>query len=372
MFTPQESAWMQEALLLAEKGLYTTHPNPRVGCLIVKNGRGIGRGWHTRVGEPHAEVLAMQEAGEEARGGTGYVTLEPCAHFGHTPPCDEALISAGLSRVVASTLDPYWQVSGRGVKHLKQAGIQVDVGLLQEKARTLNKGYFKRHTQKVPWVTCKMAMSLDGRTALATGESKWLTGSEVKQAVMHLRAQSSAIITGVGTVLQDDPFLTVRGKETECQPLRVVVDSHLRSSEVAHIFSQPPTTLIATTSRDLKKTEAFQGRGVKVVRLPANSKGQVSCRSLLEYLATTQAVNEVLLEAGPTLAGSFLSERLIDEIVIFMAPKLLGNSAQGLFQLPFIQKLEEALPLQILHIKPVGYDWQIHVKPCYKNEVPPP
>lgn len=346
---------MQQALALAQKGLFTTHPNPRVGCVIIKNGELAGEGWHEAAGKAHAEILALEQAGPLAKGATLYVTLEPCAHFGRTPPCDEALIQAGIAKVVISTLDPNPLVNGKGMAHLRQANIEVAVGLLEKEAKLLNKGFFKRIIQGLPYVTCKMAMSLDGKTALANGQSQWITGPEVKQAVMQLRAQSSAIITGIGTVLQDDPQLNVRGIETPRQPLRVIVDSHLRISQNAKILQSSPTLIVTTTSAPQKIP------GAEIVVLPKDAKGQVDCLALLQYLATEHHINEVLLEAGPTLSGAFLKQKLIDEIIIFMAPKLLGHSALSLFELPANQSLQDCMQLDIASITPIGQDWKIHV-----------
>lgn len=364
--------YMAQALRLAERGIYTTMPNPRVGCVLVKEGRVIGEGWHIRAGEGHAEVNALGSVGgvDAARGATAYVTLEPCNHLGETGACSEALIAAGVARVVFAMEDPNPLVSGRGVDKLREAGIQVDFPLLEDDARVLNRGFIKRMERNLPFVRCKLAMSVDGRTAMESGESKWVTGRLARQDVQRLRASSCAIVTGINTVLFDNASLTVRAHElgidnaeaaAQQQPLRVVLDSALRMQRNADILIQlTPILLIHNGSPENSNKLNGWPAHVELLEMPG-SDGRINLNALLIELAKRQC-NEVLVEAGATLAASFLRRGLLDEIVIYMAPKLLGSNARPLFDLP-LNTMASALPLKIRDIRAVGADWRITVTP---------
>ncbi|MEL7561259.1 bifunctional diaminohydroxyphosphoribosylaminopyrimidine deaminase/5-amino-6-(5-phosphoribosylamino)uracil reductase RibD [Stutzerimonas chloritidismutans] len=360
--------WMARALQLARKGLYSTHPNPRVGCVIVKDGELVGEGWHVRAGEPHAEVHALRQAGERAAGATAYVTLEPCSHHGRTPPCAEALAKAGVGRVVAAMQDPNPQVAGRGLELLRSSGIEVASGVLESEARALNPGFIKRMETGLPYLRAKLAMSLDGRTAMASGESQWITGPDARAEVQHLRAQSSVVLTGADTVLMDNARLTVRAAELrlddelsalalQWQPLRVLVDGRLRVPLDAPFFSAGPA-LVVSNSED--QAARYQSAGHELLALPGEA-GRVDLRRLLHELAKRD-VNEVLLEAGPRLAGAFAALGLIDEYQLFVAAKFLGSSARPLLDLP-LDRMSEARELQIKDIRAVGDDWKITATP---------
>lgn len=361
--------FMARALRLARKGLYSTHPNPRVGCVIVRDGEIVGEGWHARAGEPHAEVHALRQAGDKARGATAYVTLEPCSHHGRTPPCADALVAAGVSRVVAAMQDPNPQVAGNGLLRLAQAGIEVASGVLESEARALNAGFIKRMEQGLPFVRVKLAMSLDGRTAMASGESQWITGPAARAEVQRLRAQASVVLSGADTVLADDARLTVRADElglgaemTELAqrrpPLRVLVDGRLRVP-LSKTFFQVGPALVATCAAASAR-DRYQEDGHELLAVPG-SNGHVDLRKLLLELAG-RGVNEVLVEAGPRLAGAFARAGLVDEYRIFVAPKLLGSSARPLLELP-LNRMAEAPELQIVDIRAVGDDWQITAVP---------
>jgi diaminohydroxyphosphoribosylaminopyrimidine deaminase/5-amino-6-(5-phosphoribosylamino)uracil reductase len=355
--------YMARALQLAERGLYTTDPNPRVGCVLVRDGVIVGEGWHERAGESHAEVLALRVAGEQARGATAYVTLEPCSHHGRTPPCADALIAAGVKEVVAAMQDPNPQVAGGGLARLQSAGIQTRSGVLSTQAEALNPGFISRMRRGRPYVRCKLAMSLDGRTAMASGESKWITGAEARADVQQLRARSSAIMTGIGTVLADDPSLNVRMDDVEVarQPLRVVLDHELRMPITARMLRLAGKTLIFAVSEAEAPREALLAAGAEIVLLEARD-GRLLIKDVLEVLAVRE-INEVLVEAGATLSGALLAAGLIDELVIYMAPQILGDAARGLFHLPGLVRMEQKLGLVIQDIRQVGQDWRITAVP---------
>lgn len=368
----EDHRYMSQALRLAAKGVYSTDPNPRVGCVIVKQGRIIGEGWHQKAGGPHAEINALRKAGSDAKGSTAYVTLEPCSHHGKTPPCADALIKAGVTRVVAGMQDPNPLVSGEGLRKLAAAGLQVQSGVMQPQAEALNPGFIKRMRHNRPYVRCKLAMSVDGRTALANGESRWITGPEARRDVHRLRARSSAILTGINTVLADDPSLNARlentatsGEDTNCeilQPLRVVVDSGLRMPIRAKMLSLEGTTMIATVNNDVSKISQLQHSGAQVDVLPSRD-GRVDLDSLMEHLAGRQ-INELMVEAGSVLNGALLQQNLVDEFIIYMAPCLLGDNAKGLFSLPGLRSMDDRMELVIKDIRAVGNDWRIsaHVR----------
>lgn len=359
-FSAADHAYMARALQLAERGLYTTTPNPRVGCVIVKDGVVVGEGWHEIAGGPHAEVHALAQAGEQARGATAYVTLEPCSHHGRTPPCADALLAAGVGRVIAAMEDPNPLVAGSGLRRLHEAGIAVASGLLQTQAEAINPGFIRRMRDGRPYVRCKLAMSLDGRTAMASGESKWITGSEAREDVQRLRARSCAIVTGIGTVLADDPNLTVRfplpgGHQR--QPLRVVLDPRLSMPEDARLLKQPGGVLVVTACDETAARQRLEQAGAAVVHLP-HGLDRVDLEGTLRLLAERQ-VNEVLLETGATLSGAMLQAGLVDEMVIYMAPLLMGDAARGLFRLPGMERMEQRIELNITDLRAVGKDWRI-------------
>ena len=346
---------MAQALRLAELWLNSTSPNPRVGCVIVREGQVIGEGWHQRAGTPHAEVHALNQAGAAARGATVYVTLEPCSHHGRTPPCADALIAAGVTRVVAAMRDPNPQVAGRGLAQLQVAGMTIECGLMEETARELNMGFVSRMTRNRPWVRSKIAASLDGKTALANGVSQWITGAAARQDVQRLRARSCAILTGVGTVLTDDPQMNVRDIETSRQPLRVVVDSQLRTPLSAKILAGG--VLIVSAIDDAVKIQALRAAGAEVLVLPG-ADGRIDLACLMQVLAERE-INELMVEAGATLNGALLEANLIDELVLYMAPMLLGDAARGLFTLPALNKMDDRKNLILRDVRQVGNDMRV-------------
>lgn len=356
---------MARALILAERGLYTTDPNPRVGCVIVQGGEIVGEGWHERAGEAHAEVRALQAAGEGARGATVYVTLEPCSHHGRTPPCVNALIAAGVARVIFAAEDPNPQVHGRGAQALREAGIPVESGLLAAEAAALNPGFIQRMQAGRPWVRVKLAMSLDGRTALSSGASQWITGEAARGDVQRWRARSSAVLTGAGTVLADDPQLTVRLPAAARQPLRVVLDSDLRTPEHARLLTTGGEVLVLTVPSEDSAHEVrrrgLEARGARVEAVAATA-GRPDLDAVLERLAQRE-VNELLVEAGPTLAGAFLSRRLVDELLLYVAPKLLGQDARPLVELPLLTDLAQAPGFSLVDAQRVGEDLRLLLRP---------
>ncbi|PLL57593.1 riboflavin biosynthesis protein RibD [Klebsiella michiganensis] len=358
---------MARALKLAARGRFTTHPNPNVGCVIVKDGEIVGEGFHYRAGEPHAEVHALRMAGEKAQGATAYVTLEPCSHHGRTPPCCEALIAAGVSRVVAAMQDPNPQVAGRGLYRLQQEGVDVSHGLMMNEAEALNKGFLKRMRTGFPWIQLKMGASLDGRTAMASGESQWITSPQARRDVQRLRAQSHAILTSSATVLADDPALTVRWDELNAdtqalypqenlrQPLRIVIDSQNRVTPQHRIVEQAGETLFARTRED----ERQWPENVRTLLVPEHN-GRLDLVVLMMLLGKQQ-INSIWVEAGSTLAGALLEAGLVDELIVYIAPKLLGSDARGLCVLPGLEKLEQAPHFKFNEIRHVGPDICLHL-----------
>jgi diaminohydroxyphosphoribosylaminopyrimidine deaminase/5-amino-6-(5-phosphoribosylamino)uracil reductase len=356
MFSPADQQHMAEALRLAEKGLYTAAPNPRVGCVIVRDGQAVGAGWHEKTGGPHAEVLALRAAAARARGATAYVTLEPCSHHGRTPPCVNALIEAGIARVVAAMEDPNSKVAGSGFARLRAAGIEVESGLMQDEARSLNCGFVSRMSRGRPWVRMKIAASLDGRTALANGQSQWITGSDARRDGHAWRARACAVLTGIGTVLDDDPQLNVREVETTRQPLKVLVDSQLQLPLSAKLLQSGPV-LVAAAVENKAGIAALRDQGAEVVVLP-NAQGKVELMDLMRELARRE-INEVHVEAGFKLNGSLLGAGLVDEILVYLAPSILGDSACGMFKLPEIADLERKRLLQFAEVRTIGHDIRI-------------
>jgi len=377
LFSVKDHEFMARAIQLAWQGLYTTDPNPRVGCVLVREGKVIGEGYHVRAGEGHAEVNALAQAGD-ARGATAYVTLEPCSHFGKTPPCAKGLIEAGVSRVVAAMVDPNPEVGGRGLQMLRDAGIDAQSGLLEAQARELNPGFLSRMERKRPFVRLKLAMSADGRTAMASGESKWITGEQARADVQQLRARSSAILTGVGSILLDDSALTVRPEQLsdtvraklepangqngqgqmKPQPLRIVLDSKLRTPPHARVSDSNAPTLICHGQGETAPQSSHSG--VRYLGLPSSGEG-LDLTRLLEHLASAENVNELLVETGATLAGAFLKAGLVDELWVYMAPKLMGSHARPLVGLA-LDSMDEAVNLKLKDLRQFGSDvrfiWQ--------------
>jgi diaminohydroxyphosphoribosylaminopyrimidine deaminase/5-amino-6-(5-phosphoribosylamino)uracil reductase len=367
MITDFDRFAMNRALMLAARGLETTHPNPRVGCVIAQGTKIIGEGWHERAGEAHAEVAALaavRDAGLQPAGATAYVTLEPCSHYGRTPPCADALISAGVARVVYAAQDPNPQVSGKGAEALRQAGIAVESGLLEAESVDLNIGFMKRMTYGRPWVRLKLAMSLDGRTALANGASQWITGEAARNDVQHWRARSSAVMTGVGTVLADDPRLDVRlppekPEDEPWQPLRVVLDTRLRTPRDSRMFTAGGPVLILT--EDATRGAALAEIGVSVEAIPA-ARGRLDLVAVIDRMGELE-VNELLVEAGPTLSGELLRQGLIDELLLYIAPKLLGPQGLPLVDLPQLTDLQDALGFTVAGVQKLEDDLRLRLRP---------
>jgi diaminohydroxyphosphoribosylaminopyrimidine deaminase/5-amino-6-(5-phosphoribosylamino)uracil reductase len=360
LLAQQDAVYMARALNLAKKGLYTTHPNPRVGCVLVRDDVIIGEGWHVKAGLGHAEIEALTIV-PDAKGATAYVTLEPCSHHGRTPPCCEALIKAGVTRVVAAMQDPNPQVSGKGLEKLKAAGIDVVCGILEEDALALNRGFVKRMTKNRPFVRSKLAMSLDGRTAMASGESQWITSAEARADVQRLRAESSAILTGINTVLTDDPALTARINMNVVQPVRVVLDSQLKIPITARMASLPGRNLILTCSHDKMKQQILEKSGFEVYRLP-DKNGRLDLHEVMIFLAWQQ-INEVLVEAGSILNGALLAEGLVDEYVIYLAPCILGDQGHGLFNMPGLKQMADKKNLKLRDVRHIGQDLKLTLTP---------
>ena len=363
-FSAEDHQWMARALQLAERGVMTARPNPRVGCVIVRDGACVGEGWHARTGEAHAEVHALRAAGEAARGATAYVNLEPCSHYGRTPPCCDALLEAGVAEVVVAMRDPNPAVAGNGLERLRQGGVRVREGLLEPGALALNAGFARRMLRQRPWVRCKLAASLDGRTAMASGESRWITGAAARADVHRWRGRSCAIVTGSGTVRADDPALTVRdvpGATEIPPPLRVVLDSSLTTPPGARLLAEPGPVLIFTASEDAERRAALEAAGAEVQRI-ASRGGALDLEAVLELLAGRQ-VNEVMVESGPTLAGAFLGGGWVDELIVYQAPHLMGHQARPLLQLPGLETMANRRPLTLLDVRLVGSDIRIMARP---------
>lgn len=358
MFSPADYVFMSYALRLAEKGLYSTAPNPRVGCVITHNEQIVGSGWHERAGQPHAEINALNNAGAAAHGATAYVTLEPCGHYGRTPPCVNALIAAGITKVIIAMEDPNPIVSGRGKALLEQAGIVVQIGLLEAEARALNVGFVTRMIHKKPWVRLKTAASLDGKTALNNGVSQWITSEAARQDGHRWRARSCAIMTGIGTVKFDNPQLTVRYIETSRQPKKIIVDGHFAIPLDAKLLQNEEEVFIFTANADnLEKKAALSKLGARVIVLP-NAEGRVDLEKMIAMLADF-GMNEVLVEAGCGLNGALVEAGLVDEMVIFLAPHLLGDDAQGMFLLPELTDLGQKKALKVNDLRIIGQDIRI-------------
>jgi len=355
VFTPADHAHMAEALALAGRGLYTTTPNPRVGALIVRSGVVVGRGFHERAGGPHAETVALAEAGERAGGATAYVTLEPCSHHGRTPPCADALVAAGISRVVAAMADPN-PLAGHGADRMRAAGVAVDIGLMEAESRELNIGFISRLARGRPWMRLKLAATLDGRTALASGESQWITGADARRDGHRWRASACAILTGIGTVKDDDPQLTVRDVETSRQPLKILVDSKLEVSPGARLF-ESGKVLVAAAREDRERIARLADRGAEVTVLP-NASGKVDLAALAAELARRE-LNEIHVEAGTKLNGSLIAAGVVDELLVYLAPSLVGDTGRGMFNLPAPASLDARPRLTLRDVSRIGDDLRI-------------
>jgi len=363
MLAAADSAHMARALRLAARGRYGARPNPMVGCVIVRDGSVVGEGWHRKAGEPHAEIHALGEAGERARGATAYVSLEPCAHHGRTPPCADALISAGIGRVVAAMEDPFADVAGRGLQRLRDAGIAVDVGLMGAAAEALNAGFVSRVRRGRPLVRLKVAASLDGGTAMQSGESRWITGAAARRDVQRLRAASGAVMTGIGTVLADDPALNVRDDSIDMsatQPLRVVLDSRLRMPPDARMLGLPGRTLVCCTpGRD---GVGLERAGAEVREFGAHGD-VVNVFEVLAGLAERE-INDVLVEAGPRLAGYLVEKGLVDELVIYLAPHIMGSETRGMFATPNWLALADRKAVEVTDLRRIGNDLRLTARLC--------
>jgi len=375
-FSKADKRYMQHAIELARKGLYSAKPNPAVGCVLVKDDQVIGKGWHKQAGLPHAERVALADAGKHALGATAYVTLEPCSHYGRTPPCADGLIEAGVTRVVVAMQDPNPLVSGQGIRKLQQAGIEVQIGLLESEAQSLNPGFIHVMQTKKPFVRVKIASSLDGRTAMANGESKWITGPESREDVHKLRARSGAIVTGIGTVLADDPSLTVRLSESQltqvslendtCHPLRVVLDSRLNLPLDAKMLAAAGRTIVMTTHETLQANpelaEKLIAKGAELVAVSAHNN-RLDIHSVLSYLVENESIRDVLVESGAQVAGSFIQSGAVNELHCYMAPVLLGDKAKPMFVLDGLDHMVDKLNFEISSTDLFGKDIRLVMKP---------
>jgi diaminohydroxyphosphoribosylaminopyrimidine deaminase/5-amino-6-(5-phosphoribosylamino)uracil reductase len=367
--TDQDFHWMAQALRLATQGLFTTTPNPRVGCVIVKNNQIIGAGAHLKAGEPHAEVHALRQAGTQTTDADVYVTLEPCSHHGRTPPCVEAVIAAKPRRVIIAMQDPNPLVAGRGVAALSALGIEVVVGVMENEARALNQGFISRMTRGLPYVRSKIAASLDGRTALNNGKSQWITGEQARLDVQQWRAQSCAIVTGIGTVLADNPSMTVRLANATRQPLRVIVDSRLQTPLDSKMLDsstlQHSPVLIVYAHDQNQRSDALEATGAELILL-ADSANKVDLKALFQVLGQ-RGINEVLVEAGQGLNGALLHAGQIDEFIFYYAPKLMGDAAKAMFAMPELTEMQQVTELEIFDVRQLGRDIRLQAKPVVKT-----
>lgn len=378
MFSEFDSQTMKQALALAQNGRFSARPNPCVGCVITKGNKVVATGWHHKAGLPHAEIEALNSATESVKGATVYVTLEPCSHFGKTPPCANALIESGVKRVVLAMQDPNPLVSGSGIKRLRAAGIQVDVGLMKDEAESLNLGFVHSMKYQLPWVRLKVANSLDGRTAMNNGDSQWITGAESREKVHELRAMHGAIVTGIGTVLADDPSLSVRLSESQQadlsidqiqQPIRVVMDAHLSMPLNAKMLGIPGRTIVVTSkeSTDLQSSLVKQliEKGAEIVAV-ASQQDRLDIESVLKYLHDEEHIQEVMVEAGSIVAGAFIESGYVNELHVFMAPILMGSDAKPMFTLPGLVDLADKITFKYHSMTPHGEDVHFVLRPIAK------
>jgi diaminohydroxyphosphoribosylaminopyrimidine deaminase/5-amino-6-(5-phosphoribosylamino)uracil reductase len=356
MSLDQDAIFMAIAIKLAKKGRFTTDPNPNVGCILVLNGEVVAKGWHVKAGQDHAEVNALKQV-TNVKGATAYVTLEPCSHYGKTGPCCEALIAVGVKRVVVAMQDPNPLVAGKGIKKMQEAGLIVECGVLQQDAEALNQGYIKRMTTGLPFVRSKLGMSLDGRTAMASGESQWITSPESRMDVQSLRAESSVVLTGINTVLADDPSLNVRLDVEVKQPIRVILDSLLKIPLTAKMLTLAGESWILTVSEDKQKIIRLEAAGFQVFQIK-NNENRLDLEAVMFFLGQKQ-VNTVLIEAGAILNGALLKQDLVDEWVVYMAPCILGDQGRGLFHLPEMQTMDDKKQLKITNVRQVGPDLRL-------------
>lgn len=374
--TSTDLLYMQQAIDLAKKGLYSTKPNPAVGCVIVKDGQIVGEGWHQQAGQPHAERIALAQARDGAKGATAYVTLEPCSHFGRTPPCADGLIEAQVARVVVAMQDPNPLVAGQGIERIRNAGIEVLVGVLEAEAKQVNLGFIRKMEKQLPFVRLKMASSLDGRTAMENGESHWITGEESRLEVHRMRARCGALITGIGTVLADNPSLTVRLSDEElaklnlnqenCHPIRVVLDPNLSMPLDAKMLNLPGRTILMTSRETAERSpeivEAIDAKGVEMVAVAAEDD-RLDIESILRYLAEVEQINDVMVESGAIVAGAFIQSGLVNELHCFIAPSLMGNMAKPMFVLPGLDTMADKINLRIQSMERFGEDARIVLVP---------
>jgi len=363
MFSSVDYIHMSHALQLAHKGLYSTSPNPRVGCVITQHDKMIASGWHERTGQPHAEINALNSAIEDVRGATAYITLEPCSHHGHTPPCTDALIRAGVGKVIIAMQDPNPKVSGQGIAQLQQAGITVESGLLETEAQQLNPGFISRMTRKKSWVRLKIAASLDGKTALNNGQSQWITGEAAQRDGHRWRARSCAVLTGIGTLMQDDPKLTVRHVTTTRQPKKIVIDKELDIPLDAKLLQGEEVLIFTTNAKKIEKITALNVLGAHVIVSP-DMGGNVDLVGMMHKLAELE-INELLVEAGSGINGALINAGLVDELVLFLAPHLLGDIAQGMSKLPELTGLDQKHLLDIHDVRMIGRDIRVIAR-CHK------
>lgn len=359
MSLTQDAIFMAKAIKLAKKGIFTTDPNPNVGCVLVKGDRVVAEGWHEYAGGDHAEIVALNQI-DNTKDVTAYVTLEPCSHYGKTGPCCQALIIAGIKRVVVAMEDPNPLVAGQGIKKMQEAGVVVDCGVLRYDAKALNQGYIKRMTTGLPFVHSKLGMSLDGRTAMASGESQWITSSQSRNDAQKLRAESSAILTGINTVLADDPSLNVRLEEDVKQPVRVILDSSLQIPLVAKMVDLEGDSWILTCSEDQQKIRKLENAGFQVFRIDTKG-GRLDLHAVMVFLGKKQ-INTVLVEAGAILNGALLDQKIVDEWVVYMAPCILGDSGRGLFQLPEMNRMADKKQLNMTDVRQIGPDLRLIFK----------
>jgi diaminohydroxyphosphoribosylaminopyrimidine deaminase/5-amino-6-(5-phosphoribosylamino)uracil reductase len=349
-----DERYMAQALQLARKGIYSTDPNPAVGCVIVNNGKIVGQGWHELAGQAHAEVIALKQAGSAATQATMYVTLEPCSHQGKTPPCVKSIVKSGVSRVVIATEDPNPLVNRSGISELQQAGIDITLGVGQIQAKKINRGFLKRVSTGIPWVSLKIASSLDGKTAMADGESQWITSEPARRDAQKYRAAASGILTGAGTVLRDNPSMNARLDGIQRQPTRIILDTNLSTPPDAKILHAPGKVLIVTAFREDEAIEGFQNDYVEVMQCPAVG-GKIDLQPLMVELGKRE-MNTILLEAGSRLSGSMIEQGLVDEIIVYMAPDLLGSDARGMFDIPGLEKITDRVKLEYRDVTMVGRD----------------
>jgi diaminohydroxyphosphoribosylaminopyrimidine deaminase/5-amino-6-(5-phosphoribosylamino)uracil reductase len=375
-FSQDDVTYMHQAIDLARKGIYSTKPNPAVGCVLVKNNQVVGQGWHQKAGQPHAERIALAEAGNNAEGATAYVTLEPCSHFGRTPPCADGLIEAKVAKVVVAMKDPNPLVAGQGIERIRNAGIEVIIGVLEEEAKNINPGFIRKMERQLPFVRLKMASSLDGRTAMENGESHWVTGAESRLEVHKMRARCGALITGIGTVLVDDPSLTVRLSDEQlaelnltqdnCHPIRVVLDSNLSMPLDAKMLALPGKTILMTSSETVERcseiVEELHHKGVEIVAVAAD-EDRLDIESVLRYLASEEQVNDVMVESGAILAGAFIQSGLVNELHCFIAPSLMGHDAKPMFVLPGLDSMDKKLNFTIQSMDRFGDDARLILVP---------